>query len=54
MPQIFPEYEQYAMDAAAKYKALGYPNGWRYGQLVHKSVEKELLVTFSSAWTKEA
>jgi len=39
----FPEYERYAMDAAAKYKALGYPNGWRYGQLVHKSVAKELL-----------
>jgi hypothetical protein len=39
----FPEYERYAADAAARYKALGYPNGLRYGQLVHQSVEKELL-----------
>src|SRR4029453_1943470 len=37
------EYERYAMDAAAKYKALGYPNGLRYGQLVHGDVKNTLL-----------
>jgi hypothetical protein len=38
----FGEYERYAMDAAAKYKAAGLPNGMEYGRLVHRDVELKL------------
>jgi hypothetical protein len=38
----FSKYEQYAMEAAAKYKAAGLPNGMEYGRLVHQDVEKRL------------
>jgi hypothetical protein len=38
----FPKYELYAMEAAAKYKAAGLPNGMEYGRLVHQDVEKRL------------
>jgi hypothetical protein len=38
----FPKYEQYAMEAAAKYKAAGLPNGKEYGRLVHRDVELRL------------
>ncbi len=38
----FPKYEQYAMEAAAKYKAAGLPNGLEYGRLVHREIELRL------------
>jgi len=40
-PNFF-KYEQYAMEAAAKYKAAGLPNGMEYGRLVHRAVELRL------------